>query len=85
MSGDKLIPEIHNIGCITSRQKDVIEKQPLSQQIKKLFEIMSHKSQLHVDMFISCLPEAARLRVLSLTDDAAAGNAIILLCSVLQC
>lgn len=77
--GDKFIASIHNLGCITSKQKEVIEKQPSSEQMKKLLEIMSHKSLLHVNMFINCLPDAARLRILSLIDDTAAGNAIILI------
>lgn len=34
---------------------------------------MSRKSLLHMDKFISCLPEASRLRVLSLMDDSATG------------
>ena len=73
----KLISELHTKGCITSRQREILEKQQSSQQIRKLMEILSIKSLAHVDVFISCLPEAAQVCVRSLVNDTTGNVKII--------
>jgi Mg/Co/Ni transporter MgtE len=74
---DGFIDELHTKNCITSRQREALEKQPSSQQIKKLVELISIKSLADVDTFINCLPQAARNRVLSLMNDDNTGNIIV--------
>ena len=75
--GDGFIDELHSKNCITSRQREVLEKQPSTQQIKKLVEMISIKSLADVDKFINCLPQAARNRVSSLINDDDTGNDIV--------
>ena len=74
---DGFIDELHTKNCITSRQREVLEKQPSSQQIKKLAEMISVKSIADVDKFINCLPQAAQNHVLSLMNDDDTGNVIV--------
>ncbi len=79
-SNEELMTELHKTGCITFRQREVIEKQPSSQQIKKLMEIMSRKSVAYFDKFISCLPEAAKLRVRSPMENVVFPGNVLVLC-----
>ena len=77
----RLISELHDKSCITSREREVLEKQQSSHQIRKLMEILSTKSVAQVDVFISCLPEAAQLSVRTLMNDTT-GNVKIIRLSV---
>ena len=75
--GDGFIDELHSKNCITSRQREVLEKQQSSQKIKKLVEMISVKSLADVDKFINCLPQVAHNHVLSLMNDDDTGNVIV--------
>jgi hypothetical protein len=77
----RLMSELHAKGCITARQREVLEKQQSSQQIKKLLEILSTKSLAQVDVFISCLPEAAQLFIRSLVNNTTGNFNILCLLS----
>jgi hypothetical protein len=67
--GEK-IGELHAVGCITSRQRDILEKQPSPLRVKRLIEIMSHKSLTDVGFFIRCMPEAVQHGILNLINDS---------------
>lgn len=73
MSADGLINSLHAGGCITSRQREVLDRQSFSERTEKLLDLLTRESLADLDIFISCLPETAQHRVLCLIN-ASAGN-----------
>jgi hypothetical protein len=76
-SVDGLIDALHDRGCITSRQRQVLERTgSASGQTDKLLQLLSRKSFADVERFIGCLPEAVRHRVLCLMNETS-GNVTV--------
>lgn len=65
-----LITELHAKGCITSRQQMVLRTQSSTQRIESLLELIVRKSLASLDIFISCLPDATRHRMIPLMNYA---------------
>lgn len=76
-----LVGEMFTRGCISRRQKLVIERQPAFDSTRKLLDIVSRKSLASFDIFVKCLEETNQ-RPVAILLSSNAGNIVRLILSL---